>query len=122
MAQLIKQAELHAEDARTMLDVQRSALAACGAYLAMTTAARAQLAAAGESSGGDFNALLERITLLLGDGYGLAKDLARAHRAFEQVDDGELEALTPVLVKPLVDSAERFVDVVRQRTIGRGEA
>ncbi|MBI1185911.1 MAG: hypothetical protein GC206_00975 [Alphaproteobacteria bacterium] len=123
VAHLVKQAELHAEDARTMLDVQRFALAACASYLALCAAARTQLAAAGESSAGDFSDVLERITLLMGDSYGFAKDLARAHRAIEQVDDGELDALSDAHVRPLVDSAERLVDIVRQRTLGRnGEA
>lgn len=122
VAYLVKQAELHAEDARTMLEVQRHPLAACAAYLAMCTAARTQLAAAGEGSGGDFSSVLERITLLMGDSYGFARDLARAHRAIEQVDDGDLDALSDPHVRPLVESAERFVEVVKQRTLGRGEA
>ena len=38
VAQLVKQSELHAEDARTMLEVQRHPLAACAAYMAMCAA------------------------------------------------------------------------------------
>jgi hypothetical protein len=116
VAHLVKQAELHAEDARTMLEVQRHALAACAGYLALCAAARAQLTAAGEYAGGDFNSVLERITMLMGDSYNFARDLARAHRAMEQVDDGELEELSDAHVRPLVDSAARLVDIVKQRT------
>jgi uncharacterized protein (UPF0332 family) len=117
VAHFVKQAELHAEDARTMLEVQRYALAACAAYLSLCAAARAQLAAAGDPSSGDFNAVIERITLLMGDSYNFARDLARAHRAIEQVDDGELDALSESHVRPLAESAARLVDVVRQRTM-----
>jgi hypothetical protein len=117
----LKQAELHAEDGRTMLDVARYALAGCAAYMAMLAAARAQLAAAGEPSGGDFNAVLERITLLMGDSYGLARDLARTHRVIERIDDGDMEEVCDAHVRPLVAAAERFVEVVKSRALPRGE-
>jgi hypothetical protein len=120
IALLLKQAELHAEDGRMMLDVSRFPLAGCAAYMAMLAAARAQLAAAAEPTGGDFSAVLERITLLMGDAYGLARDLARTHRVIEQIDDGAMEEVCDAHVRPLVAAAERFVEVVKSRTL-RGD-
>lgn len=121
IALLLKQAELHAEDGRMMLDVSRYPLAGCAAYMAMLAAARAQLMAAGESTIGDFNAILERITLLMGDAFGLARDLARTHRVIERIDDGVMDELCDAHVRPLVAAAERFVEVVKGRTQRNGE-
>jgi hypothetical protein len=70
--------------------------------------------------GGDFSAVLERITLLMGAAFGLARDLARTHRAIERIDDGDMEELCDAHVRPLVAAAERFVEVVKGRTL-RGE-
>jgi hypothetical protein len=121
IALLLKQAELHAEDGRMMLDVSRFPLAGCAAYMAMLAATRAQLMSAGEPTAGDFNAILERVTLLMGDAYGLARDLARTHRVIERIDDGDMEELCDAHVRPLVAAAERFVDVVKSRTVRGGE-
>ncbi|MGE0045763.1 MAG: hypothetical protein AB7J28_06880 [Hyphomonadaceae bacterium] len=121
VAQLLRQAELHAEDGRTMLEVQRHGLAGCAAYMAMLASARALLAYAGEQGGDKFELTLERLTLLVGDDHGLARDLARGHRTIEQVDDGEGDALDDAHVRPLVSAAERFVDVVKAK-VARGEA
>lgn len=104
-----------------MLDVQRYGLAGCAAYMGMLAAARGLLMYAGEGVGDKFEATLERITLLIGDDHGLARDLARGHRTVEQIDDGEGDALDDAHVRPLVAAAERFVEVVKTK-VTRGEA